>query len=159
MPRTTDLTRSRDAPTTYAEAGLGRMIGAFCIDAMIMLGSPVALLLVLARTLGGGLATVAALIAWPLLALAYGAICGYGRTIGGLVTGTRRLLLPSGRAPGPWRMAWDCLKIYVFGVILILLIMLAEGSGNPVPDGTDPSDASNRTTIKDRVRTVRVRGR
>ncbi|MDP5226982.1 MULTISPECIES: hypothetical protein [Arthrobacter] len=84
---------------------------------------------------------------WLLLVLAYGFICFHGWTFGGLVTGTRKVRELSGKAPGPFRMAWHALVVYVF---FALLIFGAVSSGSGTSSG-GPKESS----LKRRIAVIR----
>ncbi|MFJ3957411.1 hypothetical protein [Arthrobacter sp. NPDC090010] len=121
------------------DSSLGRAAATLAVDYLITLAALASTFAAMYRKNpdGIGAAIGVAVLVWILFAVVYGLLCFRGRTIGSLVAGTRNVLVPSGKAPGSWRMAWYCLKVYIFGIIFLVMVLLSDGSGLPTGGAAD----------------------
>lgn len=121
------------------DSGLGRAAATLAVDYLITLAALASTFAALYRRdpQAIGAAIGISVLVWVLFVLLYGMLCFHGRTVGSLVGGTRNVLVPSGRNPGPWRMGWYCLKVYVFGIIFLLMVLMSDGSGLPTGGGAE----------------------
>lgn len=129
--------------TRVVDSGLGRAAATLAVDYLITLSALASAFAVMYRrdpsALGAALGV--AVLTWVLFTVVYGMVCFRGRTVGSLVAGTRNVMVPSGRIPGAWRMAWHCLKVYIFGIIFLIMVIMADGSGLPTGSGGErPKD-------------------
>ncbi|MBS1905074.1 MAG: hypothetical protein JST33_00575 [Actinobacteria bacterium] len=119
--------------TRLAAATDGRTLAAVGIDLLVMLVVPPLVFFAVWRGQPDMLsaALLTAMIVWPVFAFGYG-ICGIGgRAFGALVTGTRYVLVPSGRSPGPWRRGWTSFRAGVFVVLIIATAFATDATAIP----------------------------
>ena len=92
------------------EARWSSMFAAFVVDGLIVLAIAGAVFGVMAAAAGpyGDLsaAWIAALVAWPVGAFAYGLTTAHRRSIGQAIAGTRTVRIADGSVPGFWRAGW-----------------------------------------------------
>lgn len=103
---------------TVAPARDREVLLAWGIDAAIVLGSTLAIYVILAAAFPDPFSyarELNALAAWPAVAFLYGLTASYRRSLGQHIIGTRTLRIDNGAVPGFWRAGW----MMVLRVILL----------------------------------------